>query len=128
MMKRIDIGMIKLIHQLMAEQTGGSVGVRDENLLDSAIKSINQTFDGKELYPTKEEKGARLGYNLVANHAFVDGNKRMGIHIMILFLECNGVYLDYTQKELIDLGLGVAAGEIKYEQLLEWLIKHKTKK
>ena len=127
-MKELDIDMIKLIHQLIAVQTGGSVGVRDENLLDSAIKSINQTFDGKELYSTKEEKGARLGYNLVANHAFIDGNKRMGIHIMILFLECNGVCLDYTQQELIDLGLGVAAGEIKYEQLLNWVIAHKVKR
>ena len=124
-MKDLDIEMVKLIHQLIAEQTGGSVGVRDENLLDSAIKGINQTFGGKQLYPSKEEKAARLGFNLVANHAFIDGNKRMGMHIMILFLELNGIHLEYTQAELVDLGLGVASGEIKYEQILEWIIGHR---
>ena len=124
-MKEIELEMVKLIHQLLAEQTGGSIGVRDENLLESAIKNVNQTFDGKELYPTKEEKGARLGFNLVANPAFIDGNKRMGMHIMILFLENNGVYTDYTQKELVELGLGIAKGKIDYQQILEWIHRHK---
>jgi len=124
-MKEINIEMVKLIHQLIAEQTGGSVGIRDEALLDSAIKSINQTFGGKDLYPTKEEKGARLGFALVSNHAFIDGNKRMGMHIMMLFLETNGIYLDYTQQELASLGWGVADGKIGYEQIVEWIKKHK---
>ena len=71
-MIRFTEDQIKLIYQLLIQETGGSFGIRDENLLDSAINGIYQTFDGKELYPTKEEKGARLGYSLVANHAFLD--------------------------------------------------------
>ena len=70
---------VKLLHQLMAEATGGSVGVRDEGLLDSAIEGAFATFDGVELYPSKEEKAAKLGYSLISNHAFVDGNKRIGV-------------------------------------------------
>jgi len=88
---KLDKEMVLLIHQLLAEQTGGSVGVRDMNLLDSALESVFSTFDGKDLYPTKEEKGARLGFNLISNHAFIDGNKRIGVHIMILFLSLNGI-------------------------------------
>ena len=82
---------ILLLHQVMAEATGGDVGVRDDALLESAIENIYATFDGIELYPTKEEKAARLGYSLISNHAFVDGNKRIGMYIMISFLELNGV-------------------------------------
>ena len=71
---------VKLLHQLMAQATGGSVGVRDEGLLDSAIEGAFATFDGVELYPSKEEKAAKLGYSLISNHAFVDGNKRIGVY------------------------------------------------
>jgi death-on-curing protein len=113
--------MVLLIHQLLAQQTGGSVGVRDINLLDSALESIFATFDGKDLYPTKEEKGARLGFNLISNHAFIDGNKRIGVHIMILFLSLNGIELYHTENELLRVGLDVAAGKMSYEQLLEWI-------
>ena len=68
---------VLLLHKLIAEETGGSVGVRDEALLESALEAAFASFGGKEFYPTKEEKGARLGYTLISNHAFVDGNKRM---------------------------------------------------
>ena len=67
---------VELLHQLMAQETGGAVGLRDEGLLDSALEGIYQSFGGKELYPSKEEKGARLGYTLISNHAFLDGNKK----------------------------------------------------
>ena len=89
----IKIGKEKvlLLHQLMAEATGGDVGVRDEALLESAIENVYATFDGVELYPGKEEKAARLGFSLISNHAFVDGNKRIGIYIMLSFLELNGI-------------------------------------
>ena len=64
---------VLLLHQLMAESTGGSIGVRDDGLLESALETAFATFDGIELYPSKEEKGARLGFSLVSNHAFIDG-------------------------------------------------------
>ena len=70
---------VLLLHRLIAEETGGSIGLRDEALLESALESAFSGFDGKEFYPSKEEKGARLGYTLISNHAFVDGNKRIGM-------------------------------------------------
>ena len=70
---------VKLLHQLLWEESGGSLGVRDEALLDSALENAFAGFDDQEFYPTKEEKAARLGYSLISNHAFVDGNKRIGI-------------------------------------------------
>lgn len=89
-MIQISKDMVMLMHKLIAEETGGSIGVKDEGLLDSALENAFQIFDGKELYPTKQEKGARIGYSLISNHAFVDGNKRIGMHIMLIFLEMNG--------------------------------------
>ena len=116
---------VLLLHQLMAEATGGDVGVRDEALLESAIENIYATFDGAELYPSKEEKAARLGFSLISNHAFVDGNKRIGIYVMLLFLELNGIKIEATNDEVIELGLSVAAGTADYDKILSWINKHK---
>ena len=125
-MIRFSIEKVKLLHQLLAEETGGSIGVRDEGLLNSAIEGIYQTFDGKELYPTKEEKGARLGYSLISNHSFLDGNKRIGMHVMLTFLEVNGIKLECTDNDIVNAGLGVASGKMSYEDLLAWVISHKS--
>ena len=125
-MIRFSDDKVKLLYKLMMEETGGSSGIRDEALLDSALNGIFQTFDGKELYPTKEEKGAMLGYSLISNHAFVDGNKRIGVYVMLTFLEVNGIRIECTDNELIELGLGVAAGNIKYEEILDWILIHET--
>ena len=115
---------VLLLHQLITQETGGSCGIRDMALLDSALESIYSTFDGKELCPTKAEKGARLGYSLISNHAFVDGNKRIGMYVMLTFLEVNGVHLECTNREVADAGLGVASGKMDYEQLLKWVRSH----
>lgn len=125
-MIKFDNDKVLLLQQLIIESSGGTAGVRDFNLLDSALNNCFQTFDGKELYPTKEEKGARLGYNLVSNHAFVDGNKRIGVLVMLSFLEINGIRLEYTDDDLIYVGLSLADGTLKYEQLLDWVLKHKV--
>lgn len=116
---------VLLLHQLIAQETGGSIGVRDEGLLESALENAFSGFGGKEFYPTKEEKGARLGYRLISNHAFVDGNKRIGVYVMLTFLEVNGIHLDCTNEEVVAIGLGVADGSIRYEQLLEWICNHR---
>lgn len=123
-MIRFSVDKVKLLHQLMAEETGGSVGIRDEGLLDSAIEGIYQTFDGKELYPSKEEKGARLGYSLISNHSFLDGNKRIGMFVMLTFLEVNGIRLECTNEDVAEAGLAVAAGKMGYEDMLEWVKSH----
>ena len=112
---------VLLLHQLITEETGGDNGVRDYGLLDSALESVYQTFDGKELYPTKQEKGARLGYTLISNHAFVDGNKRIGMYVMLAFLQVNGIHIHPTNEEVARAGITVAAGEMGYEELLEWV-------
>ena len=117
---------VLLLHQIMAEATGGSVGVRDEGLLDSALEGAFAGSGDREFYPTKEEKGARLGYTLISNHAFVDGNKRIGVYIMLSFLEMNGIRLQCTDDELVDIGLSVASGRMKYEELLQWVMDHKA--
>lgn len=116
---------ILLLHQVMAEATGGDIGIRDEALLESAIENIYATFDGIELYPSKEEKAARLGFSLISNHAFLDGNKRIGMYIMISFLELNGIKIDATNDDVVKLGLSVADGSSNYEDILKWIIDHK---
>jgi death-on-curing protein len=116
---------VKLLHQLISEETGGSVGIRDEGLLESALEGAFATFDGKDLYPSKEEKGARLGYTLMSNHAFVDGNKRIGMYVMLTFLEVNGIKIEATNEEVAETGLAVATGTMKYEELLKWVTDHK---
>lgn len=117
---------VLLLHQLIAEETGGAVGLRDEALLESALENAFAGFGDEEFYPTKEEKGARLGYTLVSNHAFVDGNKRIGMYIMLTFLEVNGVKIDCTNEELVEVGLSLAAGTMGYEELLNWVKTHKV--
>lgn len=112
------------IHSSLIEATGGTDGVRDIGLLESALEAPFQTFDGKDLYPALIQKAARLGYSLVSNHPFVDGNKRIGIHTMLVFLAVNGVEIECTQKELIDIGLSLADGTMDAEKLLIWLSLH----
>ena len=115
---------VLLLHQLIAEETGGSIGVRDEALLESALENAFSSFDGKEFYSSKEEKGARLGYTLISNHAFVDGNKRIGMYVMLIYLEVNGIRLECTNEEIVEVGLAVASGAMGYEPLLEWVRDH----
>ncbi len=119
-MIRFSREKVLLLHQLLAEATGGSVGVRDMNLLDSSLEGIFSTFGGQELYPREEEKGTRLGFSLISNHAFVDGNKRIGMYVMLTFLEVNGIRLNYTDTDIVTIGLAVASGEMGYQELLTW--------
>lgn len=109
------------LHRLVTEATGGDPNLRDISLLDSALESAFATFDGTELYKTTEEKGARIGFSLISNHAFVDGNKRIGMLVMLTFLEVNGVRLDIDSGDVAKIGLGVAAGEISYNELLDFI-------
>ncbi len=99
-MKRLSKEQILMLHSQLIEQTGGTAGVRDFNLLESAIETPFQVFGGEELYPTIQAKGTRLGYGLIKNHCMLDGNKRIGTHVMLVFFALNGIVLRYTQKEL----------------------------
>lgn len=112
------------MHSSLIAETGGSDGVRDDGMLQSAMNAPFQTFDGYDLYPTLLQKAARLGYSLVSNHPFVDGNKRIGIHAMLVFLLLNGVDIECTQDELISIGLALADGSMECDKLFEWLASH----
>lgn len=116
---------VLLLHKLIAQETGGSIGVRDEGLLESALEAAFSGFSGKDFYPTKEEKGARLGYNLISNHAFVDGNKRIGMYVMLTFLEVNGIHMDCTNADVAETGLAIASGKMDYDALLQWIKAHR---
>lgn len=123
-MIKIDFNNTLKLHKLLTDFTGGSNEIRDYSLLDSALNTSFQTFEGKELYPSLEEKGARLGFNLVQNHAFVDGNKRIGLLVMLTFLEINGINLKFTDDELVKIGLSLASGQMTYENLFDWIKTH----
>lgn len=115
---------ILMLHSQLIQQTGGSDGVRDDGLLESAIETPFQSFGGKDLYPTIQSKAARLGYGLIKNHPMIDGNKRTGAHAMLVFLALNGIELQYTQRELYSIILDIASGEKSYDDLLAWILKH----
>lgn len=125
-MKKLSKKQILMLHTQLIQQTGGSEGVRDYNLLDSALETPFQSFGGNELYPTIQAKAARLGYGLIKNHCMIDGNKRIGTHAMLVFLALSGIELKYTQKELYETILDVAAGKIEYEDLLQWVLDHQN--
>ncbi len=115
---------VLMLHSQLIEATGGSYGVRDEGLLDSALESPFQFFSGEEFYLSIQAKAARLCYGLVKNHAMIDGNKRLGAHVMLVFLVVNGYELNYTQKELSDLIFDVADDKNGYEDILKWILEH----
>ena len=117
---------ILMLHTELISATGGTDGVRDFGLLSSALNAPFQQFDNKDLFPTIQQKAARLGYGLIKNHAFVDGNKRIGVHTMLVFLEINGISLEYTQEELYTTVLDVASGKADIEELTTWILNHQT--
>lgn len=125
-MKRLSKEQILMLHSQLIEEYGGSDGVRDYNLLDSALENPFQSFGGEELYPTLQARAARLGYGLIKNHCMIDGNKRIGTHAMLVFLAINGIELDYTQKELYETILAIADGSLEYEYLLKWILEHQV--
>ena len=115
---------VLLLHRLIMEETGGDPNIKDTAMLGSALESAFQTFDGDELYPTKEEKAARIGYSLISNHAFVDGNKRIGMYILLTFLETNGIRIHPTNDDVARVGFAVASGKMNYDDLLKWIIEN----
>lgn len=113
------------LHEQISQATGGASGIRDTATLESAVYHAFATFDGKDLYPRLEEKAARKAYAIIRNHPFVDGNKRTGLFVMLVFLELNGVMLSFTQPELVSLGIGIANGSLSSEDVLQWILAHK---
>lgn len=123
-MIRLTKEQVISIHSTLIEATGGTDGVRDIGLLESALEAPFQTFGGTDLYPTVIQKAAKLGHSLILNHPFVDGNKRIGIHTMLVFLALNGIEIECSQAELINVGLSLANSSMQIDELLIWLITH----
>jgi len=123
-MIRFSREKVLLLHQLIAQETGGEVGLRDQALLDAALAAAFSGMADREFYPTKEEKAAKLGFDLISNHAFLDGNKRIGMYVMLTFLEANGVSLEATNDDVATAGLSVASGAMSYDDLLSWIRQH----
>lgn len=120
-MTKFDEDYVKLLYQLVIQKSGGSFGIRSEALLNSALEAPYATFDGKELFPSKIEKGARLCYGLISNHPFIDGNKRIGTLAMISFFEMNGLNIEFSDEELTELALNIESGKYNYEDTLEFI-------
>lgn len=123
-MIRLSQNQILMMHSELIMQTQGRNGLRDKNLFESAVEQPFQMFDDKYLYSSLQEKAARLCYGLVKNHAFIDGNKRIGVHAMLVFLALNNCTLKYTQEELSNVIMSLAADEIGEKELLKWTNEH----
>ena len=123
-MKGIDVEEILIFHRKIIEQTGGSDGIRDIGLIESALNGAFSTFDGMDLYKEIEDKVSVITYGLIKNHGFVDGNKRIGVAVMLLLLRINGVKIQYTQNELVQLGLDIAKGLLDEKGIKQWIKNH----
>lgn len=123
-MKKIDKSEIIDLHHILVKYSGGATGLRDEGLLESAIAAPFAEFDGIPLCDTLQRKAAKLCFSLVKNHPFVDGNKRIGILAMLVFLEVNGVVLNCTDNGLIKLGWDLASGVIGEDDVHDFIINN----
>ena len=126
-MKTISLEELLVFHRKIIEKTGGSKGIRDLNLIESALNRAFVTFESKDLYKDIIDKIAAITYGLINNHGFVDGNKRIGIAVMLFLLKLNELKIRYSQKELIKLGLGIADGLITEENLRNWIRHHEIR-
>ena len=123
-MEMIALEEIIIFHEKIIEKTGGSQGIRDIGLIESAINRPFQTYDGIELYPEIESKISAITYSLINNHGFVDGNKRIGVSVMLLLLRLNDIKIEYKQEELVDLGIKIAENKYKEEDIKKWIESH----
>ena len=112
------------IHSRVIQRSGGMDGLRDRASLEAAVSAPMQSFGGQDLYPTTVEKTARLGYGLASNHAFVDGNKRIGAMMTQLLLKWNGFQMSLCSGELADMFIAIADGSAKETDLLAWIQRH----
>jgi death-on-curing protein len=124
----LTVDEIITLHSKLIAVTGGSDGLRDKGLLESAVLNCYQTFSGEELYPGIIEKAARLAFGICANHPFVDGNKRVAATSLLTILRLNDIAISYTQRELVAFGLGIASGSLDYEAVTEWVRSHLSSK
>ena len=124
-MRIMTVEQVIELHRKLIQATGGLDGVKDAGLIESSLSSAFNAYFGVNHYPSIEEKAARFCYSLVNNHAFCDGNKRIGVYVMLVFLELNGIVLKQTNEEIVKLGVGVASSELDYDSILEYIRNHR---
>ena len=117
-MNKLTKDNILTLYKIMVDNTGGTIGIRDTSLLESALNAPFQTFGDEELYPSINEKASRLCYGLIKNHPFIDGNKRIGVYAMLVFLELNNLNLNFSDEEIINIALKTADSTYSYEDIL----------
>ena len=120
----ISLAEVERIHEILIDKFGGTTGIRDRGSLESAINRPYQTFDQRELYPDPIHKAAAIFESLISNHPFIDGNKRTAYVLMRLILSENGLSLHADDNEKYKFVLRAAKGEIKFDQIREWLTKY----
>lgn len=120
----ITLEEVESIHEVLIDKFGGSKGVRDRGILESAINRPYQTFDQNELYPLPVDKAAAIFESIISNHPFVDGNKRTAYVLMRLILLENDLKIYADQNEKYEFVISAAKGEIKFDEIREWLTNH----
>jgi len=123
----LSIEDVLLIAKKLIERFGGTFGIRDKGLLESSLNNAFQTFDGEELYKTDVEKIAVISYSIIRNHPLIDGNKRLGISVLLILCKLNNIILEYTREEAVDLAIRIAEDSIDIEDVVEWIKKHEKK-
>lgn len=123
-MTKLSKEQILTLHSMVIKQSGGLDGVRDNGLLDMALHAPFQTFECTELYPSIQNKAARLCFSIISNHPFIDGNKRIGILAMLVFMDVNQLEVNCSNQDIIELGLGAASGKYNTDFIKDWIIAH----
>ncbi|WP_168124072.1 type II toxin-antitoxin system death-on-curing family toxin [Paenibacillus sp. HB172176] len=125
-MKNISLEQLIQFHSKIVKASGGLNGIRDIGMLESALRKADSTFDGKDLYEGAIKKITVIAYALIKNHGFVDGNKRIGVAMMLLLLRLNQITVRYNQEELVELGLRTAEGKFNEEHIEQWIREHQV--
>ncbi|MEW9701872.1 type II toxin-antitoxin system death-on-curing family toxin [Paenibacillus sp. SI8] len=125
-MKTLEVSQIIAFHKKIVKATGGSDGIRDLGLIESALNKAFATFDGHDLYEGILKKISVLSFSIIKNHGFIDGNKRVGVATMLLLLRLNGITIKYSQEDLIEIGLKTAEGIYKEEDIEQWILRHQV--
>ena len=123
-MKYLHLRQVLYLYQQIIVQSGGSLGLRDEGLLESAVHRPQASFGGHDLYPDLFSKTAALGHSIVHNHPFIDGNKRIGYEAMRLMLRLNGFDMHASVDTAFDFVMGITAGKLTEQAIADWLKRH----
>lgn len=120
-MKYISLQEVIMLQEKLISRFGGSYGIREINLLKSSVENVFQTYDGEELYPSHLDKIIQVTYSLIENHCFVDGNKRIGVMVLLYLLKINEIKHNLSNEDIIEIGLKVASGEMSKEELRKFV-------